>query len=82
MFITVGVSVLLQVWVSGPSGVDVIAMLMEALQVAGVSLVFTNHDRQSTALLWTADIHPKMMLYVVASPSDHLFTLLFAFLTI
>ena len=49
--VSVGVSVLLQVWVAGPSGVDVTTMLMEALEVTGVSVTSTNHDKQSAALL-------------------------------
>ena len=52
---------------------------MEALEVTGVSLTSTNHERQSAALLWAPDIQSKVMLYVVNS-SDHLFTLLFSFL--
>ena len=73
-----GVSVLLQVWVAGPSRVDVTTMLMEALEVTGMSLTPTNHDKQSDALLQAPDIHSKVMLYV-ASSSNHLLTLLFAF---
>ena len=79
--VSVGVSVLLWVQVAGPSRVDVTTMLMEALEVTGVSLTSTNHERQSTALFWVPVIHSKVMLYVVSS-SDHLFTLLFAFFTI
>ena len=77
--VSVGVSVLLQVWVAGLSGVDVTTMWMGVLEVNGVSLTSTNHDKQSAALLQAPDIHSKVMLYV-ASSSDHLFTLLFAFL--
>ena len=75
----VGVSVLLWVWEVGPSAVDETTMLMGVLEVTGVSLSSTNHDRQTAALLWAPDIHSKVMLYV-ASSIDHLFTLLFAFL--
>ena len=77
--ISVDVSVLLQVQVVGPSRVDVSTMLLEAFEVTGVSLTSTNHERQSAALLWAPDIYSKVMLYVLSS-SDHLFTLLFAFL--
>ena len=45
-----GVSVLLWVWVAGPSRVDVTTMLMEALEVTGVSLTSINHERQSAAI--------------------------------
>ena len=74
----VGVNVLLCMQVAGPSEVDVTTMLIGALEVPGVSLTSTNHDRQSSALLWAPDIHSKVMLFV-ASSSDHLFTLEFAF---
>ena len=60
--ITVGVCVLLWVWVAGPSEVDVTNMLMETLEVTGVSLTCTNHQRQSAALLQAPDIHTKVML--------------------
>ena len=33
--VSVGVSVLLWVWLAGPSGVDVTTILMEALKVTG-----------------------------------------------
>ena len=49
--ISVDVSILLQVWVAGLSGVDVTTMLMGALEVTGVSLTSINHDRQSATLL-------------------------------
>ena len=77
--VSVGVSVLLWVWMVGPSRVDVNTMLMEALEGTGVSLTSTNHDRQSAALLQDPDIHSEVMLYV-ASSSNHLYPLLFAFL--
>ena len=64
---------------AGPSGVDVINMLMEAVEVTGVFLTSTNHEKQSAALLQVPDIHSKVMLEGMSS-SDHLFTLLFAFL--
>ena len=54
-------------------------MLMEALEVTGVSLTSTNHKMLSAVLLWAPDIHLMVMLYVLGS-SDHLFTLLFALL--
>ena len=44
-----------------------------------MSLKSTNCERQLAALLWAPDIHSKEMLYVLNS-SDHLFTVLFAFL--
>ena len=77
--VSVGVHVLLWVQVAGPSAVDVTNILMEAVEVTGVSLTSTNCDRQSAALLWAPDILSKVMLHV-AGCSDHLFTLLFAFL--
>ena len=52
---------------------------MEAFKVTGVSLTSTNIDKKSAALLSAPDINTKVMLYVVSS-SDHLLTLLFAFL--
>ena len=67
--VSIGVSVLLQV--AGPSRVDVTTILMEALEVTGVSLTPTNCERQSAALLWAPDIHSKVIFYV-ASSSDHL----------
>ena len=36
--ISVGVSVLLWVWVAGPSGVDITNILMESVEATGVSL--------------------------------------------
>ena len=77
--VSLGVSVLLWMLVAGPSRVNVTTMLMEALEVTGVSLTSTNYERQSAALLWAPDIHSKVMLYV-ADSSDHPFNLLFAFL--
>ena len=74
--VSVGVTVLL--WVAGPSGVDVATMLMEALEVTGVSLTSINCDKHSAALLQAPDIHSKVILYV-ASSSNHLLTSLFAF---
>ena len=73
--VSVGVSILVWLWVAGPSGVDVTILLMGALAVPGVSLTSTNHERQSAALLWIPDILSKVLLYV-----DHLLTLLIAFL--
>ena len=60
--VSVGGHVLLQVWVSGPSKMNVTTMLMEALEVTGVSLTSTNHERQSAALLQALDIYSKVML--------------------
>ena len=60
--VSVGVHVSLWVWVAGPSRVDVTTMLMESLEVTGVSLTSTNCDRQSAALLQAPDIHSKVML--------------------
>ena len=62
---------------AGPSRVNVTTMLMEVLEVNVVSLTSTNHERQSSALLWVPDIHSKVMLCVVTS-SDHVLSLLFA----
>ena len=77
--VSVGVSVLLWVQVARPSGADITTKLMEALEVTGVSLTSTNHERQSVALLHAPDNQSKVMLYA-ASSSDHLLTLMFAFL--
>ena len=60
--VSVGLHVLLQVWVAGPSGVDVTNMLMEAVEVSGVSLTSANCVRQSAALSWAPDIYSKVML--------------------
>ena len=49
---------------------------MEVLEVTGVSLTFTNAERQSAALLQAPDIHSKVMLYVVICDP---FSTLFAF---
>ena len=76
---SVGVRVLEWVWVAGPSEVDLITMLMEAFEVTEMFLTSNNHDRQTAGLLWTPDIHSKVMLYMVSS-SDHVFTMLFAYL--
>ena len=72
-------NVLLQVQMAGPSGVDVINMLIEAVGVSGVSMLSTNNERQSADLFRAPDIHLNVILYV-ASSSDHLFTLLLALL--
>ena len=79
--VSVGVSVLMWVWVAEPSGVDVTTMLMEVLEITRVSLTSTNCDKQSASLLKVPDIHSKVMLYV-ASSSENLFTLLFYHLEI
>ena len=50
--VSVGICILLCVQVAGPSRVDVINMLMEAVEVTGVSLTSTNLERQSGALVW------------------------------
>ena len=47
---------------AGPSEVDVTNMLIEAMEIVGVSLISTNHDRQSAALWWVPDIHSNVML--------------------
>ena len=49
--------VLLWVQVAIPSGVDVTNMLVKAVGVTVESLTFTNHERQSAALLWAPNIH-------------------------
>ena len=58
---------------------DVTNILIKAVGVAGVSLTSTNHERQSSALLWASDIHSNVILLVAIS-RDHLFTLLLVFL--
>ena len=60
--ISLGVHVLLWVWVAGPSRVDVTNMLIEAEGFTGVSMMSTNHERQSAGLLWAPYIHSKVML--------------------
>ena len=55
----------------------VTTMLMEVLDITGVSFASTNHERQSATLLTAPDIHSKMILYVAIG---HLCYLLFAFL--
>ena len=77
--LSVGVCVLLWVQVAGQSRVDVTTMLMETGEVTGMSLTSNDHERQPATLLQAPDIHLKVTLYVVIS-SEHLFTLLFAFL--
>ena len=77
--VSVWLPVLLQVWVVGPSWVDVTRMLIEAVGFVGLSLTSTNSERQSAALLWAPDIHQNVMLYMVSS-KDYMFTLLLAFL--
>ena len=62
--VSVGVCVLLWVLVGGASRVDVTKMLMEAVQVTGVSSTSTNHKRQSAALLQAPDINSKVCLIV------------------
>ena len=49
---------------SGLYGVDVTNMLLEGMEVIGVSLTSTNLEKQSAALLWAPDIHSKVMLYM------------------
>ena len=61
---SVDVSIMLQVWLAGPYGLDVPTMLMGALETTGMSLTSTNHARQSGALLWAPDNHSKLMSYV------------------
>ena len=60
--VSVGVCVLLQVWVAGPSGVDVTNILMEAVEVTGVSLKSISGERQSAALLMAPDNNSEVML--------------------
>ena len=59
--VSVGLHVLLQVWVAGPSGVDVTNILIEAVEVAEDFLTSTKDERQSAAL-WAPDIHSNVML--------------------
>ena len=54
--------VLLWMWVAGPSRVDVSNMLIKAVGNNGESLIFTNLERQSSALLQAPDIHSKLIL--------------------
>ena len=77
--VSVGWHVSLWVWVTGLSRVDVTSIIMEAVEVTGVTMTSTSHERQSAALLQTPDIHSNVMI-LVESSNDHLFTLLFAFL--
>ena len=65
--VSVGLGVILWVWVAGPSRLDVTIMVMEAVEVTGVSLTSTNHGRQSAVLLQVPDIHSKVMIYVGCS---------------
>ena len=44
--VSMGLCVLLEVGVAGPSGVDVTNMLIEAVDVAGVSLTSTSCERK------------------------------------
>ena len=60
--VSVVVCVLLWEQVVGPSGVDVTNMLMEAMEIIGVSLTSTKHETQSAALLQAPDIHSRVML--------------------
>ena len=77
--VSVSLSILLWVWVAGPSGVVVNNMWIETLEVAGVSLTSTNYGIQSAALMQAPDFVSTVMLYV-ASSRDHLLLLMFAFL--
>ena len=52
--------ILLQLQSPGPSQVDV-TNIIEAVGVAGVSLISTNHERQSAALMQAPDIHSYVM---------------------
>ena len=47
--LSVGLCVLLWVRIAGPSGVVVTNILMEAVEATGVSLISTNHEKQSSA---------------------------------
>ena len=60
--VSIGLCVLLQVWVAGPSGVDVTNILIETVEVARVSLTSTNHKRQSSVLLHAPGSHSHVML--------------------
>ena len=74
--VSVGLHVLLWVWVAGLSGVDITNMVIEAVGVVEVSLTPTNHDRQSATLLKATDItsmwcyrlqFPETIFYFVVS---------------
>ena len=60
--VSIGLCVLLLMRVTGPSGVDVANMLIEAVEATAVSLISNNHERQSAGLLSAPDIHSKVML--------------------
>ena len=62
-------------WNAGPSKLVADSILTVASLSWGNS---TRCERQSAALLWAADIHLKVILYV-ASSNPHLFTVLLAF---
>ena len=54
--------VLMLVWVAVSSGIDVTSILIEAVGVAGVSMTFTNCERQSAALLLAPFIQSNLLL--------------------
>ena len=60
--VSVALCALLWVLATEPSGVYATNMLVEAVEVAGVSMTSTNHERQSAAMLWVPNIHPNLIL--------------------
>ena len=48
--VSVGESVLLWVWVAGPSRVNVTNKFMESVEFSRVSLTHTNHERQTAVV--------------------------------
>ena len=60
--VSVVLHVLLWVLVARPSRVDVTNLLIKAVGVDGVPLTFTNHEKQSAALLQASNIHLNVIL--------------------
>ena len=60
--VSAALHVLLQVQVTGPSGVDVTNIFIKAVGVGGMSLTPTNNERQLAALLRAPDIHSNVIL--------------------
>ena len=72
-----GLCVLLQVWVAGPSEVDVTKRLTDAVGVVGVPLTFTGHERQSATLLQAPDIHSYVISSMFWRPSVYFVVTIF-----